>query len=219
MTKSIKEKNIDVLTAPKLGTFAKVFIGVTILLLPLSLLEYGGLGILKYHMKLLPKESFYWLFSSIAQSMAAMFGIGGLFAAHIFQRADTRIRAAFDEAKKAYGVTEFSMPSDDDFLKELSASVDNPKDPVWNSELELDECKIARDNIVGRKAFKSLISVVFKDVTITMTLVIVLPLVALPFSNVLAELTFGNIFTLFLILLVIMSTLRMIRFVLTAVLV
>jgi len=216
MKEKTKFKISRFFTAPKLGTSAKVFIGLTILLLPLSLLEYLEVGILKYHLKILPKESFYWLFSSIAQSMAAMFGIGGLFAAYIFQHANQKLGAAIVEAKSVFESTLYSVKTDEEFLKELSDCVDHPEKRNWRQP-EWEANKKARDKIVSQKTLKSVISMVFKNVTIFMTIVIALSLVALPFSNALTELLFGNIFTLFLLIMVIMSLMRMIRFVVAAV--
>ena len=66
------------------GSFLLIILPV--LFLALSMMEYFNM--FKFDIpigRLFSKEDYFWFFSTTAQSMAALFGIGGMFAAFVLQ--------------------------------------------------------------------------------------------------------------------------------------
>lgn len=207
------------ITSVRFGKGSIFFIAMTCLFLPLALLEKHEIWILKFHYNPFSKDDYFWFYSTVAQAMAALFGIGGMFAAYILQITNNNLK---DSLKEARAEIEFHRPSydtldmiklnDSEFLSKLEDVIKSP----GTYGLKPDEVSILQNhqsNIKSGKILKSLIIGAFKTVMKFMTSVILLSLIALLFSSDLSKLTFGFIFGLFLLLLIFATVLKMVRFV------
>lgn len=217
MKERLTTRILNFITRPKIGILSKALFGIILLAFLLSFIEKYISWFRINPLRILPKESLYWLFSTIAQSMAAMFGIGGLFAAHVFHNADKAIEQAYEEAKRKTAAAYVPCITNVDFYDGLSDRIDYPEKRQWISQGIVEECRKAKTLIDSRISIRRVLGLLFKNVSIYMTLVIVFSLIALPFSYILSGILFGSIFTLLLMLAVVISIAKMVRFVFGAV--
>jgi hypothetical protein len=205
-----------------MGFWPKFIITSAVLVLPLALIEniFRFSFVSKIHM-IIPgflDDGFYWFFSSLAQSMAALFGIGGLFAVYYFQELDRSLNDLCREAQFKMGLDATLLWDVERLHTELGRiaanPVRNPSSPeaVYYERGALFEKKIATMRNKKNVAIGSL-----KSVSLFMAALIALSIIAIPFSRKLAHLAFGIIFAALLMVLAIFGLIKMVRFITDAV--
>jgi hypothetical protein len=225
--KNRAKKVKDLIKTLDLSRFAKFLILATVLSLLLSFAEYylRDFSFFKFFYHLapaLPTDSFYWLFSSLAQAMAALFGIGGLFAAYFMQAINSSLAEEVKRAEWDMGISGSVLWDASKVLKELkraaAAEVHTQNQDMRQNELRRKEVAgfhvIEMESILAQKG-KSIRS--FKSVSVIMTLLIAFSAIAIPFSHKLCSLVFGLLFATVLLILAILGLFKMLRFILLVV--
>lgn len=197
----------------KFGVGSRIFIALTFLFLPLAILENYEIWIFRLHLNPISKENYAWLCSTIAQSMSALFGIGGVFAAYIFQMINKKINEAYLDGRRLAGPISFlSDTSNDEFLPKLDEFIKFKMESDIGPD-RLKRLRKAKETIERIKDLKDILIITFRIVIIFMTSVIFLSLIALPFSHYLSSLTFGFLFGIFILILTLTAILKMVRFI------
>lgn len=201
------------ISSVRFGKGSIFFIAMTCLFLPLALLEKYEIWILKCHYNPFSKDGYFWFYSTVAQAMAALFGIGGMFAAYILQIINNRLKDSINDARDSVSnLLGHYYRMDREFLFNLKEAIRLPEDYKLD-QLDVPKLISALSNIQSWEEIKSLTIGPFITVMKFMTSVILLSLLALLFSSDLSKLTFGFIFGLFLLLLIFATVLKMFRFV------
>jgi hypothetical protein len=217
ITKGIKNY-FNKITAVKFGRVSKLILIITCLLLPLAILEKNEVWIFKYHFNLFSKDDYYWFYSTIAQALAALFGIGGMFTAYILQIVNNKIKESEFEAKtilEGWRHTEFANLSGEEFLKKLIDYNKAPKSNALKKHLRIEYSKLkSAERIIGSNRFiKKAIMIGVKNLGVFISSIILLSLIALLFSASLSRLFIGFIFGIFILLLILISVVKMISFI------
>jgi hypothetical protein len=205
-----------------LGGFPKFIIISAVLALPLAIFEsVFRLGFLSKFYTLIPdflEDGFYWFFSSLAQSMAALFGIGGLFAVYFFQELDRSLNDLCREAQIKMCLDPmvlWEVGRLQTELKRIAAQpVHNQASPEahYREKGETFEKKISAMRDKKKIAIGSL-----KSISLFVAALIALSILAIPFSRKLAHLVFGVLFAFLLMMLAVLGLIKMVRFIADAV--
>ncbi|KKM23260.1 hypothetical protein LCGC14_1617000 [marine sediment metagenome] len=202
-----------------LGKGSKIFIVFNFLILFLAILE-SYIFCFGYHLNLFSKDVHFWLYSTIAQSIAALFGIVGMFTAYKLQIQNDKIKDAYKEAKdlikdmyRLHNISEERYWRNNETISKIedTISIIQPStDP--NTLEDISHLNEVKKNIKKLENFKLLTTGTFKTIIIFMSSVIVLSLLALIFSPRLSESLLGILFIFSVIILVIVSIFKMVRF-------
>jgi hypothetical protein len=221
--KAIKEHLLKLFRSPRFGIVSKIALVIACLVLPLAIIEKREIWTFTYHFNPFSIDDYRWLLSAVAQSMAALFGIGGMFTAYILQIFNNRIRESEAEARNIlveWGHKEFVSLSGKEFIIKLAEYNEKPKPDgqrllMENGFLTL---KKAEKDISINRVFKKITISGARDLAVFMSFIICLSLLALPFSAYLSELFSGFIFLVLILFLIIIFLYKLGRFILVAVL-
>lgn len=185
-----------------------------ILFLALSMMEF--FKVIKFDIAfrgLFSKEEYFWFFSTAAQAMAALFGIGGMFAAFVLQIINNRYDKNFEDAKGLSHNIGLDLLGDTEFLQKLQEWIEaQEKEGIFEDTL-YHEFKRMKGNIDKYSAKKKGIIKAFKMVIIFMTSVILISLLALPVSYYLSQVFLGLAFGIFFMILMLVTVLKLARFI------
>jgi hypothetical protein len=200
-----------------LNLISLLLIILPILFLVLSLMEY--FNIFKFDIplrRLFSKEEYFWFFSTAAQAMAALFGIGGMFAAFVLQTINNKYRHHFndtrEEASRLIGLEAFG---DEEFLRELDdwikATEKREQDKEPSSSYKI--LTRGRKYIAKYEAKKAEIKNAFKTVMVFMASVVMISLLALPLSFSFEWADLGPIFAILFMLLMFVTVVKLAIFI------
>lgn len=219
--KNIKHTIYKTISA-KFGIGSRLILIITCLLLPLAILENNEILVFNYHFNPFSKGDYYWFFSTIAQAIAALFGIGAMFTAYILQTIKNSIKENEVKARnilEGWGHLEISNLSGNEFLTELIKYNESSKPNIENPLLRRDLLTLRqlKNNLLNEELQKELIISGVKNLAVFMSFIILLSLIALLFSSYLSKLIFGFIFGIFVLLLILISVFKMVRFIFAAI--
>jgi len=182
-----------------------------ILFLALSMMEY--FNIFKFDIplrRLFAKEEYFWFFSTAAQAMAALFGIGGMFTAFVLQSINNKYDKNFeyirDKSKELLG----DSYADEELLKKTDEWINVQENK--NKSTRYYYVKKVREDMKKYEAKKDEIKKAFKTMLVFMASVVVISLLALPISFSLEWTDLGPIFGFFFMLLMLFTVWKLARF-------
>lgn len=222
LSKKDAGEKTGLIRGPRLGFSSILLMGATLNWLLLSYFEYH-LPDLKRFMLLhhltpaFPADSFYWLFSTVAQSMGAIFGIGGLFAAYIIQLANSNLGDATRRAKEHLALDHDKRWEVKVVKGAIAKHLGEHAKPGSYEETWTMRAGRLKLEIEKAEKFKNKSVESFKNVSIYLTVVLALSVIALPFARHLTSLAFGFLFSAFLMALVIITLIKSYQFILNAV--
>lgn len=187
-----------------------------ILFLALSMMEY--FNIFKFDIplgRLFAKEEYFWFFSTTAQAMAALFGIGGMFAAFILHSTNNKYDKNFeyirDKSKELLG----DSYTGEELLKKTDAWINTQENEKISTRFYY--VKKVRDDMKKYEAKKDEIKETFKTILVLMASVVVISLLALPMSFSLEWTDLGPIFGISFMLLMFITVLKLARFIIESI--
>jgi len=197
----------------RLNLISLLLIILPILFLVLSLMEYFNIFELDIPLRsLFSKEEYFWFFSTVAQAMAALFGIGGMFAAFVLQTINNKYSHHFNDTREAasrlIGIEAFG---DEEFIRKLDDWIkatekrEQGKEPSSSYKILTK----GRKYIAKNEAKKNEIKNALKTVMVFMASVVMISLLALPISFSFAWTNLGPIFGIFFMLLILVTVLKL----------
>lgn len=205
-----------------MGLWPRFIITTAVVVLPLALIESAvrSITLSEIHAAIpgFLEDGLYWFFSSLAQSMAALFGIGGLFAVYFFQELDRSLNDLCREAQFKMGLDPSILWDIERLYVELKRIAAKPVPNPATAEAHRQESAAVYEKKIStlRDKKKGAIGSL-KSVSLFMAALIALSLVAIPFSRKLAHLVFGAIFALLLMMLAVLGLIKMFQFISDAV--
>jgi hypothetical protein len=201
----------------KLNLVSLLLIILPVLFIALSMMEY--FNIFEFDIpirRLFSKEEYFWFFSTTAQAMAVLFGIGGMFAAFVLQSLNNKYGYHFNDTREAasrligieaFGDEEFLCKLDD-WIK-VTEKREQGKEPSSSYKILTK----GRNYIAKYEAKKVEVKKSFKTVMVFMASVVMISLSVLPISFHLVWTDSGIIFGIFFMLLVLSTVLKFARFI------
>jgi hypothetical protein len=206
----------------RFGIISMIALVATCLVLLLALIEKKEILQFKYHLNPFSTEDYRWLLSAIAQSMAALFGIGGMFSAYILQIVTDRIREYETTGRNllvGWGHKEFLNLSGHEFVSKLKEYNEKNKSDAQNPYLSegMMILKSSEKNIFFYRSIKKLLIRSIKRIALFLSVIIFLSLVAIPFSSHLSRFICGFIFMILILFLIMICLLKLVRFISAAI--
>jgi len=209
-------------TSAKFGKISKTILAISGLSLGLSFLEYNEIWIFRYHYNPFSREDYYWFFSTVAQALAALFGIGAMFTAYILQILRSNIKESENKAKMIFGkwgYAEIAVLSGEKLLSEL-IKYNKKEKYAGDKALKRHDfliLKHAEHDLSNAHISKEIVTGGVKNIFIFMSFIILMSFFVIPFCDVLSKLFFGLIFGISILVLVIITVLKLGRFILVAI--
>ena len=151
----------------------------------------------------------FWFFSATAQSMAALFAVGGVFAVFRFQAQENKLRNLYDTNKKRFSIlnwqayiadidTEFW--TDSEFLEKSKKILEkNPKNSI-KQKIQMIIIEIEKEETLKKNILKNL-----KIPMVAILLTFLISIISLSLTEILSKNIIGNLIILIEIALIIFS--------------